>query len=115
MTEKMQETLEALAEKYGTTVSGLVAEMARREIAGDVIVLIASTILLIIVVILWKHTLTLHRGRNLDSEDFGVITFLYAIPAIIIITVIIVSAVDMSNWILAPRITAIEKIVNMIK
>ena len=115
-------------------MSGLVAEMARREIAGDVIVLIAFTILLIIVVILWKHTLTLHRGRHLDSEDFGVITFLYAIPAIIIITVIIVSAVDMStipaiiiitviivsavdmsNWILAPRITAIEKIVNMIK
>lgn len=115
MTEKMQETLGALAEKYGTTVSGLVAEMARREIAGDVIVLIASTILLIIVVILWKYTLTLHRGRNLGSEDFGVITFLYAIPAIIIITVIIVSAVDMSNWVLAPRITAIEKIVNMIK
>ena len=114
MTEKMQETLEALAEKYGTTVSGLVAEMARREIVGDVIVLIAFTILLIIVVILWKHTLTL-LGEDLDPEEFGIITFLYAIPAIIIIVVIIVSAVDMSNWILAPRITAIEKIVNMIK
>ena len=51
----------------------------------------------------------------MEPEDFGIITFLYAIPAIIIIVVIIVSAVDMSNWILAPRITAIEKIVNMIK
>lgn len=114
MTEKMQETLEALAEKYGTTVSGLVAEMARREIAGNLIMMVSAAMLMAALALAYRHAIK-QREDLMYDEDFLIMSFIFSIPGLIIFVVFVTSAIDMTNWILAPRITAIEKIVNMIK
>ena len=114
MTEKMQETLEMLAEKYGTTVSGLVAEMARREIAGNLIMMVSTAMLMAALVLAYRHAIKQSEDL-MDDEDFLLMSLLFSIPGLIIFVFFVASAIDMTNWILAPRITAIEKIIRMIK
>ena len=114
MTEKMQETLEALAEKYGTTVSGLVAEMARREIAGNLIMMVSTAMLMAVLALAYRHAIKQSEELR-DGEDFLITSFLFSIPGLIIFVLFVTSAIDMTNWIIAPRITAIEKIISMIK
>jgi len=114
LTEKIQETLEMLAEKYGTTVSGLVAEMARREIAGNLIMMVSTAMLMAALALAYRHAIKQSEDL-MDDEDFLLMSFLFSIPGLIIFVVFVTSAIDMTNWILAPRITAIEKIIGMIK
>lgn len=114
MTEKMQETLEALAEKYGTTVSGLVAEMARREIAGNLIMMVSMAMLMAALALAYRHAIK-QSEDNMYGDEFLLMSFLFSIPGLIVFVLFVASAIDMTNWILAPRITAIEKIISMIK
>lgn len=112
MTEKMQETLEMLAEKYGTTVSGLVAEMARREIAGNLIMMVSTAMLMAALALAYRHAI---KQCDQVEDDFIVTTFLFSIPGLAFFVFFVSAAIDMSHWIIAPRITAIEKIISMIK
>lgn len=104
MTEELQKVLEMLADKYGTTVSELIAEMARKSVAADAVVLVL-TMVVGGGVIFFLAQLVREQGEGI---------FLLFLVCLLVAVIFGYALSDLIGWLIAPNISAIERIVQML-
>lgn len=113
MSKEVTEIINTLCEKLGVAASYLIPELARKNIAQDVVGVILCMIVLAAVTIFIVRIIKL----STEDGDFD-IACTSLLPAIVgIITFLVFSAIliDLAGWLASPTAMAIEQITNMIK
>ena len=104
MTEELQKVLEMLADKYGTTVSELIAEMARKNVAVDAVVLVLT------MVVGGGVIFFLSQAVRENGDGF----LLLSLVCILVAVVFGFSLSGLIGWLIAPNISALERIMQML-
>lgn len=104
MTEELQKVLEMLADKYGTTVSELIAEMARKNVAVDAVVLVLTMVVGGGVIFFLVQ----------EVRENGEGRVLLVLICILVAVIFGYSLSDLIGWLIAPNISALERIMQML-
>ena len=115
MSKEVTEIINALCDKLGIAASYLIPELARKNIAQDVVGVILCVIVLGVAIIF----IVLIIKLSTEDGDFDFdIACTSLLPAIVgIITFLVLSAIltDLAGWLASPTAMAIEQITSMIK
>lgn len=109
MGNEISEVINVLCEKLGTTGQYLIPELAKMNIAEDIILGIISLIIVIV------STYILPKVWKYDKEEY---TFWVLIPIVLIVgfgVVLIVAFSDMVGWMISPTAKTISYIINTMR
>lgn len=106
MDEKINAVINNLCEKFGTTTQFLVPEIAKYEIATDVVGIIFSTVLIIILVIIAVRS---HRVMEYD-DGYEVPFFVSIFFALIFVAILWVCVSDAVGWMVSPYGAVVQMI-----
>ena len=104
MTEELQKVLEMLADKYGTTVSELIAEMAKKNVAVDAVVLVLTMVVGGGVIFFLVQ----------EVRESGEGHVLLVLICILVAVIFGYSLSDLIGWLIAPNISALERIMQIL-
>ena len=106
MDEKINAVINNLCEKFGTTTQFLVPEIAKYEIATDVVGIIFSTVLIIILVII-----VVRSHRVMEYDDSYEVPFFLSVFLVFIFAVILwVYVSDAVGWMVSPYGAVVQMI-----
>lgn len=121
MTQDAMELIDALAQRFGTTASFLIEEMARYYIARTGTMFVAFTALTAAVVMFAVLFLKVKEKKDKDPEcdedTFGyIIGVIFCVFFAVVFGIIAIgSAVDLIGWIASPTAAVLEKIIGMLR
>lgn len=104
MKEELQKVLEMLADKYGTTVSELIAEMARKNVAVDAVVLVLTMVV--------GGGVIFFLVQEVRENGEGRVLLVFV--CILVAVIFGYSLSDLIGWLIAPNISALERIMQML-
>ena len=104
MTEELQKVLEMLADKYGTTVSELVTEMARKNVVVDAVVLVLTMVV--------GGGVIFFLVQEVRENGEGLV--LLVLVCLLATVIFGCSLSDLIGWLIAPNISALERIMQML-
>lgn len=104
MTEELQKVLEMLADKYGTTVSELITEMARKNVAVDAVVLVLTMVV--------GGGVIFFLVQEVRENGEGHV--LLVLICLLVTVIFGFSLSDLIGWLIAPNISALERIMQML-
>ena len=106
MDEKINAVINNLCEKFGTTAEFLVPEIAKYEIATDVVWIIFSTVLIIILVII-----AVRSHRVMEYDDGYEVLFFVSVFLVFIFAAILCGCVsDAVGWMVSPYGAVVQMI-----
>lgn len=116
MSKEVTEIINTLCDKLGVAASILVPELAKKNIAQDVVGVILCGIVLVVAIIFIIRIIKLSIEED-DDFDFDIACTSLLPAAVGIIAFIIFGAtlIDLAGWLASPTAMAIEQITNMIK
>ena len=104
MTEELQKVLEMLADKYGTTVSELIAEMVKKNVAVDAVVLVLTMVV--------GGGVIFFLVQEVRENGEGLV--LLVLVCLLVAVIFGYSLSDLIGWLIAPNISALERIMQML-
>lgn len=111
MDEKINAVINNLCEKFGTTTQFLVPEIAKYEIATDVVGIIFSTVLIIILVIVAVRS---HRVMEYD-DGYEVPFFVSVFLAFIFVAILWACVSDAVGWMVSPYGAVVQMITRRLR
>ena len=115
MSKEVTEIINTLCEKLGVAASYLIPELARKNIAQDVVGVILCVIVLGIAIIFIVRIIKLSTEDGDFDFDIACTSLLPAAVGIIAFIIFGATLIDLAGWLASPTAMAIEKITNMIK
>ena len=115
MSKEVTEIINTLCEKLGVAASVLVPELARKNIAQDVVGVILCMIVLIVAIIFIVRIIKLSTEDGDFDFDIACTSLLPAAVGIIAFIIFCATLIDLAGWLASPTAMAIEKITEMIK
>ena len=115
MSKEVTEIINALCEKLGVAASYLIPELARKNIAQDVVGVILCVIVLVAAIIFIVRIIKLSTEDGDFDFDIACTSLLPAAVGIIAFIIFCTTLIDLAGWLASPTAMAIEKITSMIK
>lgn len=113
MSEEINQILETLAVKYGTTVEMLMQEIIKRGIVLNTIGFIVASLALCLTIITTIYCIKRHSVNTFEDWTAGIILISLMAVAFGFIWVDVLA--KLVSWIVAPNAQAITTIIDMIK
>lgn len=114
MSKEINEIINNLCEKLGTSAKYLIPEMAKLNIAQDVFMIVFTAIMLAFCVVMtvkaWKYD---HRDEH-DFED-SCFTLIPAGIGVLMFVIFFVRLYNLIGWLASPTAMAIKEIARMVK
>lgn len=115
MSKEVTEIINTLCEKLGVAASYLIPELAKKNIAQDVVGVILCVIVLGVAIIFIVRIIKLSTEDGDFDFDIACTSLLPAAVGIIAFIIFGATLIDLAGWLASPTAMAIEKITNMIK
>ena len=118
MGNEINQVIDNLCEKLGTTAAQLAPEFARMEIARGVISIAVGILILVVAIYFLRRNIKLYFKAQEDRDNdfpyvFGAIVF--GIAVFISIIALIIDLNSLIGWIASPQAAFIEHMSTMIK
>ena len=115
MSKEVTEIINTLCDKLGVAASYLIPELAKKNIAQDVVGVILCVIVLGVAIIFIVRIIKLSTEDGDFDFDIACTSLLPAAVGIIAFIIFGVILIDLAGWIASPTAMAIERITEMIK
>ena len=113
MSSEINMIIDNLCQKFGTSAAFLIPELAKKEIAENIITIIITALfgkcMIEIIARIVKY------AKEEEDSDFFVLIIFYGMGLAIDFFALAFSAADLAGWIASPTAKAIEQIASMIK
>jgi len=114
MAEEVNSIIDNLCAKFGTTLQNLIPEMAKANIAEDIVVIIICTIVSIVMYKIFKKGWKCCKEEDYDKEEYVFMTICAIIVGVIFVILLSFSVVNLTGWIASPTAKTIQAIISMI-
>ena len=115
MSKEVTEIINTLCDKLGVAASYLIPELAKKNIAQDVVGVILCVIVLGVAIIFIVRIIKLSTEDGDFDFDIACTSLLPAAVGIIAFIIFGAILIDLAGWIASPTAMAIERITEMIK
>ena len=115
MSNEVTEIINTLCEKLGVAASYLIPELAKKNIAQDVVGVILCVIVLGVAIIFIVRIIKLSTEDGDFDFDIACMSLLPAAVGIIAFIIFGAILTDLAGWLASPTAMAIERITEMIK
>ena len=117
MSEEVTKIIDTLCEKLGVAASYLIPELAKKEIAQDVvgIIMCALALGMVIIFVRWAIKKNTDEDGDMDAENIFFMCMFPIIAGVIAFSMLCTISIELAGWLASPTAMAIEKITRMIK
>ena len=115
MGEEVNIIIDNLCAKFGTTLQNLVPEMARMNIAEDIVIIIICAIVSIIMYKIFKKGWKWYKEEDYyDKEGYALMMICAIIVGVIFVIILSYSIVNLTGWIASPTAKTVQTVISMI-
>ena len=115
MAEEVNIIIDNLCTKFGTTLQNLIPEMAKANIAEDIVIIIICAIVSIVMYKIFKKGWECYKEEDYyDKEGYVLMIICAIIIGIIFVIILSYSIVNLTGWIASPTAKTIQVIISMI-
>lgn len=115
MAEEINIIIDNLCAKFGTTLQNLVPEMARMNIAEDIVIIIICAIVSIVMYKIFKKGWKSYKDEDYyDKEGYALMMICAIIVGVIFIIILSYSIVNLTGWIASPTAKTVQTVISMI-
>ena len=114
MAEEINTIIDNLCAKFGTTLQNLIPEMARMNIAEDIVIIIICTIASIVMYKIFKKGWKCYKEDSYDKEEYIFMILCAIIVGIIFVIILSYSIVNLTGWIASPTAKTVQTVISMI-
>lgn len=107
--ETVNTIINNLCTKFGTTLQNLIPEMAKANIAENIVTIIIFGILSIVMYKLYKKYSKINEFSDYDFQIILIIVF-----GIIFAILLLLSTIDLTGWIASPTAKTVQAIMSMV-
>lgn len=115
MGEEVNIIIDNLCAKFGTTLQNLIPEMARMNIAEDIVVIIICAIVSIVMYKIFKKGWKCYQEEDYyDKEEYIFMMICAIIVGVIFVIILSFSIVNLTGWIASPTAKTVQTVISMI-
>ena len=117
MSEEVTKIIDALCDKLGVAATYLIPELAKKNIAQDVVSIVICVIVLFMITafVCWVIKKNTDKDGCMDGESVFFLCIFPVFAGVIVFIVFWITLGDLAGWLASPTAMAIEKITGMIK
>lgn len=117
MSEEVTKIINALCEKLGVGATYLIPELAKKNIAQDVVSIVICVIALFMITAFVRWAIKKNTDENgcMDGESVFFLCILPVFVGVIVFVVFWITLGDLAGWIASPTASAVKEITSMIK
>ena len=115
MGEEVNRVIDNLCAKFGTTLQNLVPEMARMNIAEDIVIIIICAIVSIVMYKIFKKGWKSYKDEEwYDKEEYIIMIICAILVGAIFVIILSFSIVNLTGWIASPTAKTVQTVISMI-
>lgn len=113
--ETVNTIIDNLCTKFGTTLQNLIPEMAKANIAEDIVVIAICAIVSIVMYKIFKKGWKCYQEENCyDKEEYVFMILCAIIIGVIFVIILSCSIVNLTGWIASPTAKTVQAVISMI-